>query len=141
MTRYETGFLTKCAEYGLDAGTAIELMKTAAPQTEAGMYFNQALPNSVKQPGLITAGAPSFRPPIMNYRPSLNPVKNVKNLAGAAAQGARNFGENVGSFVQQGVEDAKSLPQRFSAARKGMRALGERAGGWIGRKIYGDPNT
>jgi hypothetical protein len=30
MTRYEQGFLTKCAEYGLDSGTAMQLMQKQA---------------------------------------------------------------------------------------------------------------
>ena len=30
MTRYEQGFLTKCAEYGLDAGTAMGLLEKRA---------------------------------------------------------------------------------------------------------------
>lgn len=29
MTRYEVGFMNKCAEYGLDAGTSVGLMKEA----------------------------------------------------------------------------------------------------------------
>lgn len=37
MTRYEVGFMNKCAEYGLDVGTSVELMKVAAETYGGGI--------------------------------------------------------------------------------------------------------
>ena len=43
MTRYEKGFIEKCAEYGVDSGTAISLMQKVATLTPKGagkLLFN-----------------------------------------------------------------------------------------------------
>ena len=38
MTRYEHGFITKCAEYGLDTAQSVALLKAASKDKLIGRY-------------------------------------------------------------------------------------------------------
>lgn len=48
MTRYEQGFLSKCAEYGLSERQSIDLMKRAGLGLGAGLSLG--LKNTIKKP-------------------------------------------------------------------------------------------
>lgn len=82
MTRYEKGFLTKCAAFGLTADQAIGLMKTARPTA--------------------TGGWASKRPPIPTPKPTaVSPATARRPVAPrlAAAPGIRSGGPIPSSMI------------------------------------------
>ncbi len=52
MTRYEIGFMSKCAEYGLDTGTAIELLEKRSIDLGTAKYIARRLKASKNPAGL-----------------------------------------------------------------------------------------
>lgn len=90
MTRYETGFLTKCAEYGLDVGTSIELMKIAV--------------GTVPAAGVASGAGPAVAPAATAA--VANPTAGVSALPGvqpAAATAVKAVSHGVRNAVPQGM--------------------------------------
>ena len=79
MTRYEVGFMSKCAEYGLDSGTAMRLMKAAKTDSD---YAGPAGAIGATAGGLL--GSPLA---VEGFRPSsleglAEEVSGLRNLTG-----------------------------------------------------------
>ena len=100
MTRYEQGFMNKCAEYGVDAGSAMELMQKQAKNPrnallaslfKKGFGFNTV--NGIRAgqgslAGLQIAGRNAVRKLFGKNFVKLNPTywQNGQYLVDSAAQ-------------------------------------------------------
>ena len=87
MTRYEQGFMNKCAEYGLDAGTSMRLMK------EAGLLdlFSRA----------VTKTKGAWNPLLRNSRKSLG--KASARLVNAGRSGAGTLADRMRIAAGEGI--------------------------------------
>lgn len=134
MTRYEQGFMNKCAEYGMDTGTSMRLMNAA----QAGVLAAKSGYNTGDGAHTgITAVSPTARHIEDHpYQPEQNP-----SIYGAAQNAAYNIGGLIGGEIQSQIEAAKSIPSRFRRARQYMgERVGPAIGSWIGNRLYGNPN-
>ncbi len=62
MTRYEQGFLTKCAEYGIEPNAAVCLMEKSAVNREAVDMVSRALKNRNKLSRMLVNRHPGVSP-------------------------------------------------------------------------------
>lgn len=104
MTRYEQGFITKCAEYGVDTRTAIEILKSASESRDpvsSGVVNGAGLGFTLGSGlGALTGGAFG--------------VQHANDLIKSPASGTRGMNARTANkFVKEILEASKTLPGRI----------------------------
>lgn len=103
MTRYEQGFMNKCAEYGLDADTSMQLMK------EAGA-FGKLLGKGVNRLGRLFHGN-GVGP---NLVERIGSQLQDRGFRGTVADAGKRYWKNLSG---RGVREAEGNVNRANSAR------------------------
>lgn len=127
MTRYEQGFMNKCAEYGLDVGTSVALMKKIAERDHwAGANTGAGI-------GMMAAGIPTAalaghtgfynaalgNPSVARIAMMRNPIERI------GAMEARDMvGAHVNPVIGRLIAKSKGAgPEELAALPQGRKAL------------------
>ena len=129
MTRYEQGFMNKCAEYGLDVGTSVALMNKIAERDHwAGANTGAGI-------GMMAAGIPTAalaghtgfynaavgNPSIARIAMTRNPIEQLASMEArdmVAAQVNPVIGRLIAKSKGATPEELAALPQGGKALKR-----------------------
>ena len=133
MTRYEIGFMRKCAEYGVDTGVALALCKMASKDDDLGAVAGSLEGTIVGGGGGAIAGMMSSEKPFVKHLKdmSLHGVKDKELLELMEKELSRKtYKDLLENAVRDGSEyQFKKMHNTFRTARAGKFGAMGAAGG------------